>query len=113
MEATRNREAHLTGVITKYTPRQGFGASGLSRRLAGEWGGEEGYRKPVHGVDEKVTAAGDSQRGSSGRPYGVHLRAVPPGGKEARLLSTGPILHPQRMLHNTLQWPEEALGGKS
>lgn len=42
VEATRNREAHLTGVITKYTPRQGFGASGLSRRLAGEWGGEEG-----------------------------------------------------------------------
>lgn len=60
MEATRNREAHLTGVITKYThQRQGFGASGLSRRLAGEWGGEEGYRKPeVHGVDEKGDRCG-------------------------------------------------------
>jgi len=113
VEATRNREAHITWVITKHTLRQGFGASGLSRRLAGEWGGEEGNRKPVHGVDEKMTTVGDSQRGSSGRPYGAHLRAVPPGGKEARLLSAGPILHPQGMLHNTLQWPEEALRGTS
>lgn len=83
----------------------------------GGWQGSgevrKGYRKPVHGADEKVTTVVDSQRGSSGRPYGVHLRAVPPGGKEARLLSTGPILHLQRMLHNTLQWPEEALRGKS
>lgn len=57
MEATRNREAHLTGVITKYTPETGFGASGLSRRLAGS-GEAEGYRKPVHGVDEKGDRCG-------------------------------------------------------
>ena len=65
--------------------------------------GEEAYRKPVHGVDEKMTTVGDSQWQSSGRPYGAYLRAVPPTGKEARLLSTGPILHHQGMLHNTLQ----------
>lgn len=81
----------------------------------GGWQGseEEAYRKPVHGVDEKMTTVGDSQRQSSGRPYGAHLRAVPPAGKEARPLSTGPILHRQGMLHNTLQRPEEALRGTS